>query len=104
MGRSFMAIASEPIAKRGEQPEYAKARSESRDSTKTYSEGRARTRQSNRAAQPFLRKVLILKQHAAVLGPANSGDAGRFHFEPLELDLLARNGTALRAQLVGEPA
>ena len=37
-----------------ERPEYAKARSETRDSTWTYSEGRARTRQSNRAAQAIL--------------------------------------------------
>src|SRR6266480_2619787 len=45
----------ELISKWGEQPDYAKARSESRDSTWTYSEGRARKRQSNRAAQPILR-------------------------------------------------
>src|SRR5436190_10048522 len=45
----------ERISKSGEQPEYAKARSEPRDSTQRYSERRARIRQSNRAAQPILR-------------------------------------------------
>src|SRR5262249_26187315 len=39
-------------------PECAKARSETRDSTWTYSEGRARTRQSNRDAQLILRSTV----------------------------------------------
>src|SRR5438445_13780888 len=51
--------ALEPISKWGEQLEYAKARSEARDSRWTYSEGRARKRQSNRAVQPILRSVLV---------------------------------------------
>ena len=45
------------LSKWGEQPECAMARSEFRDSTWRYSEGRARKRQSNQAAQCILSRL-----------------------------------------------
>ena len=46
--------------------------------------------------------LVLVQQHAAILGPAHVRDAGRFALEPRELELLATDHVLLRTHFIGQ--